>query len=283
MKTKKKKTILKTAFIGTFNEIRKSPQKAASNIGLQAISDLSFLIALSLALWFFFNKIVMEKFQSLIIIMTEVLEGIARHGPEFDLLQHSADVNALISSIFSLLAWLAITVFLAHSLFQGISWLIAARYSSKRLNFKNYMLRFAGASAFWFSFSLIILSLAARPLINSQAFASETNNTLFIILFLIAAMSVIMYFSIISYTLIQKNKTLISIRKSFQIGIKQPYFLFALLLFLAGFIAINLALIFASLASLFLMIILGILLILPYIAIARIIFLQISDEIQKQF
>ncbi len=176
--------------------------------------------------------------------------------------------------LFLLLLLLVVSVFVAYSIFQGINWRLANSLAGKDTYFYKYILSFAKVNLLWFGFLLVyyILDFAAdvRHIVAEKIAQANVINIFAYLLFVF--LTALIYFACISYATL-------SIKKSFQIGIKKarhtlPVFLLIAVYFLAlNFILFNLAKVSRDA-----MFILGVILFFPALTLARV---YIASAVKK--
>ncbi|MBU0536718.1 MAG: hypothetical protein KKE20_07155 [Nanoarchaeota archaeon] len=176
----------------------------------------------------------------------------------------SADNNAiapLARRAFFYLLGLLLVLYLAYVIFQGISWMYSRRFSGNNIPLKDYLKGFALVNIFWYV--IFIFHSSALFIIDYYEISSKALNYI-----LMAVMIVVVYFAVISYTLIGKRGV---IKSCFMIGTKHVLQLGPRVLgALAIIFALNQLLVLISAFSRVLVVILGVFVLLPALTILRI-------------
>lgn len=183
--------------------------------------------------------------------------------------------SALIKLAFALL----VAVGLLWMFFQGPSWKLAANMAHNKLKLATFFGRFTAVSALWLlSFSIISVWLF-KALFQIQLglgilqYGSETIiSTIFYI--------IIAYFMFISYALVPKYPIKKIFKKTFDIGTKNFLPLMSMFLILAlGFFIIDLILNLFVIINTLAMVIVGFILLLPYISLARLYMMLVIEKV----
>lgn len=185
--------------------------------------------------------------------------------------------SALIKLAFTLI----IAIAFMWMFFQGPSWKLAANMAHKRINIVTFFKRFITVSALWLLLISIISVWLVKALFQIQLklgvlqYGFETIiSTIFYAL--------VIYFMFISYALVPKYNIKKILQKTFDVGTKKFFPLISMFLILGfGFFIIDLILKLIVTINIIAMIILGFVLLLPYISMARLYILLVVDKLEK--
>jgi hypothetical protein len=187
-----------------------------------------------------------------------------------EMFSQQSDLVSIEASLIKLLFILIFAFWIIWLFFQGGSWRYASWISGNKGKFFKYMGKFVLLNLFWLS----AITLVNVFLLNHQlGLQLEFHKTFLDFLTIIGIICnfLIAYFMFISYTFISGNKLKRIFKKTFSIGIKQPlkilsfYFVIAI-----GFVVIDLLLRLIGLIGPTTAFFAGILLLLPYLTIARV-------------
>ncbi len=238
---------MKKQIVNTFKDIKRNK----GHLLLNVLIDVFFLVSLG-----FIAGILLSRIEdSIFLIFKKEPLGFLKFG-------------------FNLLL-LAISIFLAYSLFQGASWLISYKISGEKIGVVDFFSKFAKQSALYLAFTyLAIVMFYVANFFSYQRtgnidFSIDFSNPANILLF--AFFAIIGYFALINHSSIAKTA-----KESFSIGLKNFRFLFPIfLVLLAILLALNYLVFLSSGINKWLMFVLGILIIMPLFSFARIFFIKL--------
>ena len=273
---KLKKKILIEGFVDSYKAIRKNP----SCIAIPFFSDLLFLFVFFIAYNFFLGNI-MNKVISLLMLTGESLQGLTQTDITLNILSNQQQMNSLIISIGFWIFGLAILSYLLYCIFQGLVWFIAHKILEEKTNFKEYIKRFFAVNILWCISFIIIAYFYVKAVIYTQVLRSPSNLGT-VSIFSAVLLVILCYFALISYVLIKKHSFVDSIKKSFSLGTKEFQTIVPMyVLLILGFALIDVLLRLLFMISTTLMIIVGIILMFPFIAYARIVIISVIENLVK--
>lgn len=271
-----KKKILIEGFVDSYKAIRKNP----SCIAIPFFSDLLFLFVFFIAYNFFLGNI-MNKVISLLMLTGESLQGLTQTDITLNILSNQQQMNSLIISIGFWIFGLAILSYLLYCIFQGLVWFIAHKILEEKTNFKEYIKRFFAVNILWCISFIIIAYFYVKAVIYTQVLRSPSNLGT-VSIFSAVLLVILCYFALISYVLIKKHSFVDSIKKSFSLGTKEFQTIVPMyVLLILGFALIDVLLRLLFMISTTLMIIVGIILMFPFIAYARIVIISVIENLVK--
>lgn len=268
--------ILITEFIDSFNAIRKNPLYFIASL----VIDFFFLFIFFVVYYFFFENI-MNKVISLLMLTGKSLQGLTQTDITLNVLSNQQQMNSLIISIGFWIFGLAVLTYVIYCIFQGINWFIAHKMFKIKIKPAEYMKMFFSVNLVWYAVVMIISYFYVKAVIYTQVLRSPSNlGTVSIISLILVA--VICYFAFISYVLIKKHGFIDSIKKSFSLGIKEFLTIASMyILLILGFVLIDFILKLIFMISTILMIIVGMILIFPAIAYARLVIISVIGNLAK--
>ena len=188
--------------------------------------------------------------------------------------------SAYFSNFMILSIALLLIVYILYSFFQGFVCAYSIRLK-KKINLKIYVKRFFKVNIFWYSlfviYVIIDFVISYFDLVRERYGGGGGIAWIFNII-LVA----IIYFAFINYTLLDEEKTLTSIKKSFGLGTKKilsfgfGYLFIALTLFI-----LNLMLSVISTINTTLFVLLGIVLVMPILIFFRVLLKELTNETHK--
>ncbi|MBU3942313.1 MAG: hypothetical protein KKF74_05360 [Nanoarchaeota archaeon] len=271
-----KKKILIKGFVDSYKAVRKNP----SCIAIPFFSDLLFLFVFFIAYNFFLGNI-MNKVISLLMLTGESLQGLTQTDITLNILSNQQQMNSLIISIGFWIFGLAILSYLLYCIFQGLVWFIAHKILEEKTNFKEYIKRFFAVNILWCISFIIIAYFYVKAVIYTQVLRSPSNLGT-VSIFSAVLLVILCYFALISYVLIKKHSFVDSIKKSFSLGTKEFQTIVPMyVLLILGFALIDVLLRLLFMISTTLMIIVGIILMFPFIAYARIVIISVIENLVK--
>ena len=165
--------------------------------------------------------------------------------------------------------------------FQGPSWKLVANMAHKKIKFFEFFKRFIVVSALWILLISIISVWLVKALFQIQLelgilqYGSETIISTILY-------AIVIYFMFISYAIVPKYDIKKIFQKTFNIGIKKFLPLISMFLILAfGFFIIDLILKLMVTINVIAMVILGFVLLLPYLSIARLYMILVVEKLEK--
>lgn len=183
----------------------------------------------------------------------------------------SAEKAALSNQAFNIFLQFIAVIFVLWIIFQGINWFLAARCVKKEINFKKYFLNFSIISIISLLFSGLILffivNLAVKNIMSQNYFA----NTFFTNILTIILVAVILYFLFIGYATAHKHNLKEFLKNVFILGIKNfKNIIFAYAAIIVMILIINYILGVLYPISFAAMILAGMFILMPLIALSRI-------------
>jgi hypothetical protein len=273
MEKKKKKTTI-NYFSDSFILIKKNPL----HFFIPVLIDITFIFAFFFVYHFFLSKI-MNNFFSLLMMTGNSLQGIIEESPESVLLMHQ--MNSAITAIILWVMGLIISIYFIYSIFQSASWFFAGKFVHKKLILKQYIKRFFAVNIVWHIIFTIIIYFYVRSVILTDIFKVSSSLSIvkplsfILIIFLV-------YFALISYSLITKLNFKQSIKRCFVIGFKK---LFSLLpffvVFALSFFIIDLILRLIFLISDIVMLIAGFIIIMPIATYIKVILISLINDFSR--
>ncbi|MBU4493630.1 MAG: hypothetical protein KKA61_04625 [Nanoarchaeota archaeon] len=268
--------ILITGFIDSFNAIRKKPLYFIA----QLLIDLFFLFVFFIIYYFFFENII-NRIISLLMLTGETLQGLTQTDIALNFLSNQQQMNSLIINIGFWIFGLAVLTYLLYCIFQGASWFIAHKMFKIKTKPADYIKRFFAVNFVWYLMVVIIIYFYVKAVIYTQVLRNQSNLGV-ISTFSVILLMVICYFAFISYVLIKKHGFIDSIKGSFSLGIKEFLTIASMyILFILGFALIDVLLRLLFMISTTLMVIVGIILIFPFIAYARLVIISVIGNLIK--
>ncbi len=250
---KLKKRILIKEFADSCKAIKKKPLYLA----IVPVIDLLFLFVFFIIYNFFFEKI-MDR-----------------------IISNQQQMNSLIINIGFWIFGLVVLSYLLYCIFQGLVWFIAHKVLKEKTNFKEYIKRFFAVNILWCISFIIIAYFYVKAVILTQVLRSPSNLVM-VGTFSAILLVVLCYFAFISYALIKKHRFIESIKKSFSLGIKEFSTIIPMyVLLILGFALIDVLLRLLFMISTTLMIVVGIILIFPFIAYARLVIISVVEKLIK--
>ncbi|MBU4283881.1 MAG: hypothetical protein KJ968_02130, partial [Nanoarchaeota archaeon] len=242
--------------------------------------DLFFLFVFFIIYYFFFENI-MNKVISLLMLTGETLQGLTQTDIALNFLSNQQQMNSLIINIGFWIFGLAALTYFIYCLFQGINWFIAHKMFKIKTKPADYIKRFFAVNFVWYLMVVIIIYFYVKAVIYTQVLRNPSNlgtvSTFSVILLI-----VLCYFAFISHALIKKHCFLKSIKGSFSLGIKEFLTIASMyILFILGFALIDVLLRLLFMISTTLMVIVGIILIFPFIAYARLVIISVIGNLIK--
>ncbi len=273
---KLKKNILIKGFVDSCKAIRKNPLYVAFPFFI----DFLFLFILFIVYHFFLENI-MDKIISLLMLTGKAFQGITQNQISLNILSNQQQMNSLIFNIGFWILGLAVLVYILYCIFQGASWFFAHKIFKEKLNYLEYIKRFFAVNTLWYIAFMIIAYFYARAVIFTDVLKISSNLgtvRIFSIIFLI----ILSYFAFISYILIKKHEFIHTIKKSFSFGIKEFQTIVPMyVLLILGFALIEVLLRLLFMVNITLMVVIGFLLIFPFITYARLVIISVIENLAK--
>ena len=270
------KNILIKAFIDSFNSIRRKPIYFIVPLFI----DFFFLFIFFIIYYFFLENI-MDKIISLLMLTGKAFQGITQNQISLNILSNQQQMNSLIFNIGFWILGLAVLVYILYCIFQGASWFFAHKIFKEKLNYLEYIKRFFAVNTLWYIAFMIIAYFYARAVIFTDVLKISSNLgtvRIFSIIFLI----ILSYFAFISYILIKKHEFIHTIKKSFSFGIKEFQTIVPMyVLLILGFALIEVLLRLLFMVNITLMVVIGFLLIFPFITYARLVIISVIENLAK--
>jgi len=272
-----KKNILIKSFADSYKAVRKNP----SCIVIPFFIDLFFLFVFFIAYDFFLGSI-MNKVISLLMLTGESLQGLTQTDITLNLLSNQQQMNSLIANIGFWIFGLIALSYALYCIFQGTSWFIAHKILKEKTDFKEYIKRFFAVNILWCVSFVIIAYFYVRAVIYTQVLRSPSNIQT-VSIFSIILLIILSYFALISYVLIKKYNFVDLIKKSFSLAIKEfstiaPMYVLLIL----GFAVIDILLRLLFMISTTFMVIVGIILMFPFIAYSRLVIISVVENLTKK-
>ena len=271
-----KKNILIKGFADSYRAIRKNP----SCIVIPFFIDLFFLFVFFIAYDFFLGNI-MNKVISLLMLTGESLQGLTQANVALNVLSNQQQMNSLIINIGFWIGGLAVLTYAIYCISQGINWFIAHKMFKIKTKPAEYVKRFFTLNFVWYLIVMIIIYFYVKAVIYTQVLRTPSNLGT-VSVFSLMLVAVICYFAFISYALIKKYGFIDSIKKSFSLATKEFSTIACMyILFILGFVLIDIILKLIFIISTTLMIIVGIILIFPVIAYMRLVIISVVEDLTK--
>ena len=185
------------------------------------------------------------------------------------------------SSIINIFLYLTLAIFIIYIIFQGLSW----KYCFKAAKIKiksnlGFFIRFSLLNVVWFALVALSVYVIADKYFKSALAQDAGFNPL---LYIIPIGVILIYFSMISYTIIRNNSLINTIFKTFSMGVKKAiYILPAFLIIAVLFLIIDLILIGLYKVSSIAMISAGFILIIPSIIWSKLFLIELINKIEKK-
>jgi len=273
---KLKKRILIKGFADSCKAIKKNPLYLA----IVPVIDIFFLFVFFIVYPFFFENI-MDRIISLLMLTGKALQGLTQTEISLNILSNQQQMNSLIINIGFWIFGLVVLSYLLYCIFQGLVWFIAHKVLKEKTNFKEYIKRFFAVNILWCISFIIIAYFYVKAVILTQVLRSPSNLVM-VGTFSAILLVVLCYFAFISYALIKKHRFIESIKKSFSLGTKEfPTIASMYILLILGFALIDGFLRLLFMINTTLMIIVGIILIFPFIAYARLVIISVVEKLIK--
>lgn len=190
------------------------------------------------------------------------------------ILQENAKPVLIKAFIFILL--MVVITYILYCIFQGFSWWYCRKISGlkKQPKLKNYIKEFYKVNILWFVLFVIYIFISfLRDLMNGGE-KSEPS------IFMIMIFFVVLYFVLVSYSLLPKIRGIANIKKSFSIGIKKiADILPAYIIIFIVFLIIELLLNYSLKISNTLFVFAGVFLLMPAVSWLRVYFMVIVENL----
>jgi hypothetical protein len=239
---KLKKNLLVESAIKTFGLLKKNPRDLLYIISADILFILVYGI-LSFAMVERLREYLLSAGAEIASRSAEITQQVM-YKSVFEVLFSYPEIGPLISSIFWLLLLIILTAYVLFSVFQGYAWKISLKMIGRKVSYYNFSMQFILINILW-----IILFYSQRiftvfsQLLNFMAEkvspGTSTSAYHYIsMIFLIA----IVYFAVISYSLIGKYSIAGILKKTFAFGVRKAkyflpmYALVAILFWLINFI-----------------------------------------------
>jgi len=244
-------------------------------------SDLFFLFVFFIIYNLFLGNI-MNKVISLLTLTGKALQGLTQTDITLNILSNQQQMNSLIVNIGLWIFGLIALSYALYCIFQGLVWFIAHKILKEKTNFKEYIKRFFAVNILWCVSFVIIAYFYVRAVIYTQVLRSPSNIQT-VSIFSVILLIILSYFALISYVLIKKYGFVDSIKKSFSLAIKEfatiaPMYVLLVL----GFAVIDVLLRLLFMVNVTLMVIIGIILMFPFIAYARLVIISVIKNLTKK-
>lgn len=270
---------LKKAFFETFKKIKQRPFYLA----LPMLMDLLHLVVLSGVLGWAQLK-AMEHIQGLqgLLDSSSAIVGDALNETTMALmLGQQSELMTLQSALIKLAYLILLSACILWMLFQGQSWRFAANMTSKKINYFKFFGRFTTLSAVWLILASIISATLFKTLFSMQVEFHQVKvglETLTSVVFY----ALVAYFMFISYALVPKYSIKTIFQKTFKLGTKHFLPLLTMFFMLAvGFFIIDLILKAVGTANITAMMIVGFILLLPYLTWIRLYVILVVEKLRK--
>lgn len=271
-----KKKILIKCFADSCKVVMKKP----FYIIVPSIIDLLFLFVFFIVYYFLFENI-MNKVISLLMLTGKTLQGLTQTDITLNVLSNQQQMNSLIINIGFWIFGLAALTYVIYCLFQGINWFIAHKIFKIKINFKEYIKRFFAVNFIWYVITLIIIYFYVKAVIYTQVLRNPSNLGM-VSTFSVILLVVLCYFAFISYVLIKKHGFIDAIKKSFSLGTKEFQTIVPMyVLLILGFALIDILLRLLFMINTTLMVIVGIILIFPFITYSRLVIISVVGNLAK--
>ena len=273
---KLKKNILIKCFADSYTTIRKNP----SCIAIPFFIDLLFLFVFFIVYNFFLVNII-DRIISLLMLTGKAFEGLTQTDITLNILSNQQQMNSLIANIGFWIFGLIALSYTLYCIFQGTNWFIAHKILKEKTNFKDYIKRFFGVNILWGISFVIIAYFYVKAVIYTQVLRIPSNLGI-VSIFSAILLIILCYFAFISYILIKKQGFIDAIKKSFSLGTKEFQTIASMyVLLILGFALIDGLLRLLFMINTTLMIIVGIILIFPAIAYARLVIISVIGNLVK--
>ncbi len=264
-------------FKETYEAIKKKPFLLA----IPAFFDLVAMLLFGYTLIDIQNRalIVIVDLQALFEKTTDLTMQALNESNLIEMFSQQTDLVGLESALIKLLLILIVAFWLVWLLFQGGSWRWASLISGNKTKYFKFMSRFILVNLVWLS----LLTVVNVFLLNHQfSLQLEFHKTFLDFLTVIGVILnlVIAYFMFISYGLISKYKLKNLFKNTFKIGFEKPFnVLLVYLVIVGGIGVIDLLLRLFGLISPTAAFIFGILILLPYLTIARVFLIKSIENL----
>jgi len=223
----------------------------------------------------------MKKVISLLMLTGESLQGLTQANVALNVLSNQQQMNSLIINIGFWIGGLAVLTYAIYCISQGINWFIAHKMFKIKTKPAEYVKRFFTLNFVWYLIVMIIIYFYVKAVIYTQVLRTPSNLGT-VSVFSLMLVAVICYFAFISYALIKKYGFIDSIKKSFSLATKEFSTIACMyILFILGFVLIDIILKLIFIISTTLMIIVGIILIFPVIAYMRLVIISVVEDLTK--
>jgi len=271
--------ILKKAFFETFKKIKQKPFYLA----LPMFMDLLHLIVFSGVLGWAQLK-AMEHIQGLqgLLESSSAIVGDALNETTMTLmLGHQNELMTLQSALIKLAYLLLLSACILWLLFQGQSWRFASNLTGKKIKYFKFFGRFTILSAVWLILASVVSVFLFKVLFSMQMEIHQVKygiETLTSVVFY----ALVAYFMFISYALVPKYTLKTIFQKTFKIGTKHFLPLITMFFMLTvGFFIIDLILKAVGTVNITAMMIVGFILLLPYLTWIRLYILLVVEKLEK--
>ncbi|MBW2973780.1 hypothetical protein KY346_05270 [Candidatus Woesearchaeota archaeon] len=232
---------------------------------ISSVMDLLLLLAYGFATAPIYAKLMLH-IQTIGALGTDAVAAATREGKSMLSVLVSESIKPYFYNTLILLLILGITVYLLYCLFQAFNWKIALQLTGKKIKYMDYLKKFLRVNIIWFLLFVLYYVLGfvieIRKILITTITQAEPSGALNIILTFLLIL--IAYFAVISYVKL-------SVRKSLYIGksrIRQ--LLPSVLIFAIYLLALQMLITYLFTINFSLAVILGLLLFIPALTIARI-------------
>jgi len=244
-------------------------------------ADVVFLIVFFMAYYFFLNAI-STKGITLIGITGMAIQEEVQQGSTGFFLASQEEMASLITALSGSILGLVITTYLLYCLGQGISLFVANRQFMKKLSWKQYLGRFLGVNLLWYGLFAVVALYYAWEIVAVNVFKLQGNLTA-IGMTAKALFAILLYLAIISYVLIRRHGALTSLKRSCVLGVREFPTIGAMAgIMVLGIVAIDMVLRLLSLINDSFMVVIGILLLFPFLAWARLAAVHIVSSLDEK-
>jgi hypothetical protein len=202
----------------------------------------------------------------------------------FEVLFSYPEIGSLISSIIGLLLLIIITIYIVFNIFQGYAWKTSLRIIGKPVSYYKFCTQFVIVNILWlilfYSQRIFVVIVTILNTLSEKVYHTSPSFVLdyFGTAFLIA----IIYFAVISYSLIGRFSVAGILKRTFSFGIKRlVYFVPMYAIIAAMFWIINFILGAVGGVNRTLFFIVGFLLVFPVFAFSRVYIALIVNKLVK--
>ncbi len=185
-------------------------------------------------------------------------------------------------SVIFLAGLFIVLVYALYNIFQGINWFIANKIANKKAVLCRFLARFSFVNFVWFILLVLVGIFFVKFFMSTSTSMSPVVSSQFIVYTSIFMIAIVVYFALISYSLINKLGLFKALKNTFLIGYKKFRNIFSIyLIIIILFVITDLILRLIYKIHPTVMFIAGLFTVLPLITFARVYLIESMEKIKK--